>query len=72
MHQLVAVPVQNMYLVRAPQLSPARVMEGVDDRQLIGAGLARAREPYRRAVVVSVVFMAAQNGVRLKVQLGIA
>ena len=47
-------------------------MEGVDDRQDIGTGLARPRELYRCAVVVPVVLMAAQNGVRLNAQLGIA
>ena len=40
-NDLIAVPIEYMYPVLAPKKSPARVMEGVDIRQLVGAGLGR-------------------------------
>lgn len=59
-----AVPLNNMYLVFAAQTAVARIVEGVDDLDLVRAASHRAGELHSLTVIVSSVLVAAQHSIR--------
>ncbi len=61
MHELVPVPINDMYLILTSERAPARVVEAVDDTHLIWAGLGRAGKVNALTVVVPPVLMAHEH-----------
>ena len=67
-HELVPVPIEDMYLILASERAPAGVVEAVDDAHLIRAGSGCAGKVHALAVVVSPVLMAHEHRVGIYAQ----